>query len=144
MIALATPPPTSRSARLPVWSKDATWVSNKARTLCYHFATQFGNTRRYGQEQGRTLERSSLDNSGLAATEQNTTRWPQPKFECGAFNHSATSPVSRHSAAVVSGFYRSGAQETSATAWGWYSPVVLLFIPPPRSTELGFTRVRHV
>ena len=39
-----------------------------------------------------------------------------PHFECGAFNHSATSPGRRHSAAVVGGFYRSMAQETSGTA----------------------------
>src|SRR6266403_1773623 len=59
---------------------------NITKTHCYHFATQLGSTGWYRLEQGRALRQNSVDNSVLARTRQNTKRWPQPHFECGAFD----------------------------------------------------------
>jgi hypothetical protein len=59
---------------------------NITKTHCYHFATQLGSTGWYRLEQGRALRQNSVNNSVLARTRQNTKRWPQPNFECGALS----------------------------------------------------------
>jgi hypothetical protein len=57
---------------------------NVDRTLCYHFATQLGSTRQYGQRQAEAFGSISADESTLLDIEQNAFGRPKPHYECVA------------------------------------------------------------
>ena len=65
---------------------------NDERTDCYHFATQLGGISRNGAGSIGSAVPCKPYNLGLSTTERDGNGHRQPHFECGAFDHSATSP----------------------------------------------------
>src|SRR5262245_10283834 len=70
-------------------------LTNTTRTSCYGNATELSSTRRCDSGQGGMSPPDSLVFSGLGVIRWDRTEQGSANFECGAFNHSATSPWRR-------------------------------------------------
>ena len=66
--------------------------ANNPATVCYHFATQLLNTGREWLVRSRTWSAQKPNKQGLIETVRYENGRLLAHFECGAFNHSATSP----------------------------------------------------
>ena len=66
--------------------------ANNTATVCYHFATQLPNTGREWSVRSGTRSAQKPNKQGLIETVRYENGRLSANFECGAFNHSATSP----------------------------------------------------
>jgi len=74
-------------------SRDLTETNTEhAATICYAFATQSGGKSRYRAVHQRTTVANSPNISTQHGMRTNWEGRPSTLFECGAFDHSATSP----------------------------------------------------